>query len=352
MVGPVRKEKAKTAKIYERKVRFQEDDLLFTSTPIKSAIPTVIPGAETHRFRKRKSINEWRRQTGKASPPSLNEEMDMFFGSVSAPYPKTPIKKTRKMRRRTLPTDMAFDLPSGGGMSSSPTGKVIGMPDITDFGEAPEVFSRRGPFYPRYDPYLSPEASISALPSVEQKVCACTRLQEENEKLRHKHDTLNLKYKKLLHFMSDVKKQLASSGIHIDDEMMFDADDEYELSQPSVGHSISMEAFVSGPSTPDMGMSSHSTPSTSYLLSPVVAEPGTPDACSVLPIRRIDEDYDEGYDGHAARTEQNHFDAPMEETVDRLADATLKKLRITEVSNTSDVAFPEISLPSFPRFEF
>ncbi|KAL5512588.1 hypothetical protein ACEPAG_3241 [Sanghuangporus baumii] len=346
MVGPVRKEKAKTAKVYatQRKVRFQEDDLFLTSTPVKSAIPTVIPGAETHKFRKRKSVNEWRLQTGKASPPSLNEEMDRFFSSVSAPYPKTPIKKTRKIRRRTLPTDMAFDFPSGGGMSSSPTGKIIGMPDITDFGEAPEVFSGRGPFFPRYDPYPSPEASFSALPSVEQKFCACDRLQEENEKLRHKYDALNLKYKKLLRFMSDVKTQLASTGIHIDDEMMFDADDEYELSQPSAGHSISTESFISGPSTPDMAMSSHSTPSTSYLLSPVIAEPGTPDACPVLPVRRIDEDYDEGYDGHV--------DAPMEETVDRLAEATSKKLRITEDDNNSDIAFPEISLPSFPRFEF
>lgn len=97
MVGPVRTERPRKFTIYqvrlhlyflvdfclclvqpkERKVRFtDEEDPLFSLTPDRVVAPDLVAAAETHRSRKRKSVDEWRRRI---SAPISNEEGEPLF---------------------------------------------------------------------------------------------------------------------------------------------------------------------------------------------------------------------------------------------------------------------------------
>lgn len=210
---------------------------------------------------------------------------------------------------------------------------------------------RGGFFFAEYDPFPSPTPKTLSLPTTTESARGSKTHRGGEDKWHEKYNLLRKKHLKLQHFVEDLKGKLASQGIDIkfEDGMICDADNEDE---PFADVDETMESFFAGPSTPDLTMTSYSSPSTFCPLSPAVAEPGTPAVPGTLPVRHIEDDYDGRSNGRHARKERDPVDARMDEAVDRLADATSSKLRIAENYPAKyNFSLPNFHVPPTLRFE-
>lgn len=184
--------------------------------------------------------------------------------------------------------------------------------------------------------------------------------------MHRRYDALYKEHQALLALVKDMPRTRMDMGpdesMHeagTQEGMVCDADNEFEWSQASTAcatFSCRSPPYGAVTPVPALGRSFSTSPSSS-----TAAEVCTPDETPSMPVRVIDEDYDEGYDGRAFRLQQVRANVAcqlglrqgmsMEETLDRLTDALSKQWNIQDDTRPSNIVFPPLEMPSLPVFE-
>ncbi|EJD08169.1 uncharacterized protein FOMMEDRAFT_131084 [Fomitiporia mediterranea MF3/22] len=358
MPGAIRGEKSRIPGPYQRKVvHFDRHatDISVTSTPVKKRAPVLIPGAETHKLQKRRTVSASRRRSSGLNVPSDGD----VEGLPDFCYPKNPVRKTKPHARLPLAAAMSIDkFPVTSQLQdapSSPFGKTMGKPDISDFSEMPHIESLERAIASSIAGSGDTLADARSAMAVEWDTqCRCSALKAENDALRRDYSSLQQRYDILLSMMKELrsknKNETSQSQATIGEYMNCDGEEEFDRSCES-----------NSPTSKTDG--SFSTPSTSS------TQLCTPAETPAMPVRVIDEDYDEGYDHRAVRAQLVRRDVSialglkpgmsLDETVDRLTESLATQWNIVEdeakLSSTSDkpiYVFPPFPLPTIPVFEF
>ncbi|THH05473.1 hypothetical protein EW145_g4778 [Phellinidium pouzarii] len=199
------------------------------------------------------------------------------------------------------------------------------------------------------------------------------RLERENAELQAKMKSQVKKYEIVLAMMrkataknrSSVSKANLDSKVEVQDAMQCDADDERE-SLPITPSTNPSRPQVSSKDT--VTISSFS-PSPSASSASSDEELCTPTTTPNMPMREIDDNYDEGYDLSAACLAKTRAEVSLkygfnknmnlEETIDQMAEALAVHWKLKDDEDTptvlaspqTNVVFPQLVVPSIPQFQ-
>ncbi|KAH8107414.1 hypothetical protein DFH11DRAFT_1637248 [Phellopilus nigrolimitatus] len=231
----------------------------------------------------------------------------------------------------------------------------FGMPEKDDFQDFPDVAFLDDVFVAPSPVDLQAKVKELQVALIDQ-ARKYDALEGENRKLKKELGHMKSKYQIIGKMYASAKSAMkqnegSSHGTSLGNVMICDADDEREL--PSAAASYTQASVLTSASSLSSASSSSNfrTPSTT---------PG-------MPVREIDEDYDEGYDSAALRlaaindhiimtSGMNDFDMEIE----RVAEQLHKRFNLNDNKNDvparNDVsqapAFPSLDMPSMPKFFF
>ncbi|KAI5122329.1 hypothetical protein M0805_002496 [Coniferiporia weirii] len=382
MPGPERQNKHNVLsearkKPYSRSVRFSDSASVIPepTTPAKPHSPaTMTSGSEGHKQKKRDIVLEKRRRSmllgrslrsGRLGGTCMTDDdvaressmsvRPLFFTNTG--LPSLMDLSPRNARRGTSATD---PFASNGG------------PAPEDFQDYPSVtFLDKLTTQPSVATLQNEIASLKERLRLQTQNCRCASFERESEELRAQNQLLTNKCQILLAMVKktpaakSAKKETLLLEVEVHDEMCCDADDEYDpLSATSASFSSRLSASVSAPV-----LSFTPSPSSSLSSASTEGELRTPADTPCIPVREIDEDYDEGYNPHAARLANIRADVShkygltpdmgIEETIDQIAEALTVRWGINDDEDApvqpappSDLVFPPLVVPTMPKFNF
>ncbi|KAH8110573.1 hypothetical protein DFH11DRAFT_1620521 [Phellopilus nigrolimitatus] len=356
MPGADRQNKTNAAgasrKPYTR-VRFAQSqtDIAGPSTPPRKRTSPLLDIPQTGM--KKRRADAVRRRSAEHPPPVASFMDDAVTSRLET--------RLRARGRMSYPSHsgssstMPFDMnPTPGPVRTT----KFGMPEKEDFQDFPDV-----PFLD--DVFVAPppvdlQAKVKELQdALTDQARKYDALEGENRELQKELRHMKSKYQ-IMHQMYATAKSAskqngsdsrrASSG----DEMICDADDERVV--PSAAVPCSQAAI----STSVLSLSSSSSATSA-------SDSRTPATTPGMPVREIDEDYDEGYNASALRlaaindqlimtSGMSAFDMEIE----RVAEQLHKRFNLNDDGNDvsahnnlpSAAAFPSLNMPSMPKFSF